>query len=116
MNFIEQLELLRLLLGEDAPEESVLIAYLAIAGDKVLRRVYPFGTAETRVPPRYEMNQIQIAAYLIGKRGAEGEISHSENGVSRSYEDADVPPSLLREIVPFAAPLGKEARDAGDGA
>lgn len=57
----------------------------------------------TAVPPRYDFNQVEIAAYLVNKRGAEGETAHSENGISRSYEDGDVPPTLLREIVPFAS-------------
>ena len=51
----------------------------------------------------YKRQQVEIAAYLVNKRGAEGETAHSENGISRSYEDGDVPPTLLREIVPFAS-------------
>ena len=35
-------------------------------------------------------------------RGAEGEKSHSENGISRTYENAELPDSLLREITPIA--------------
>ena len=37
---------------------------------------------------------------MISKRGAEGETSHSENGVSRSYASAGVSEELLREITP----------------
>lgn len=44
--------------------------------------------------------------YLLNKRGAEGQTAHSENGISRSYEDGDVPPTLLRDIVPFASVMG----------
>ena len=51
---------------------------------------------------------MEIAAYLVNQRGAEGETAHSENGISRSYEDGDVPPTLLREIVPCASLIGKE--------
>jgi hypothetical protein len=42
---------------------------------------------------------------MLNKRGAEGEITHTENGVSRQYEDGDIPPSLLRRIVPMAGVL-----------
>ena len=38
--------------------------------------------------------QIQID-YLTG---AEGELSHSENGISRTYEKSDISPSLLSKI------------------
>ena len=47
------------------------------------------------------MTQVEIAVYLMNKRGAEGESAHSENGVSRTYENGDVPASMLRGIVPM---------------
>lgn len=99
----EKLTMLQAMTGEE--DEDVLTAYLSLAGNKVLRRAFPFGTEETEVPDRYAYNQVEIAAYLLNKRGAEGETAHSENGISRSYEDGDVPPSLLREIVPYASAL-----------
>ena len=46
------------------------------------------------------LRDIDVA--LLNKRGAEGETAHSENGVSRSYEDGDIPPTLLRRILPMA--------------
>lgn len=49
--------------------------------------------------------QVEIAAYMLNKRGAEGETAHSENGVSRSYEDGDIPATLLRRITPMAGVL-----------
>lgn len=99
----EKLAMLGDMTGETS--ESILSAYLNIAASKILRRAFPFGTDATAVPACYEINQIEIAAYLINKRGAEGETAHSENGVSRSYEGGDVPTSLMREIVPFAATM-----------
>jgi hypothetical protein len=53
------------------------------------------------VPRRYGYLQCEIAAYLLNKRGAEGQTGHSENGISRSYESADVPESMLSEVIPF---------------
>jgi hypothetical protein len=55
----------------------------------------------TEVPHRYGVLQCEIATYLLNKRGAEGETSHSENGISRGYESADVPESLIGVVVPF---------------
>lgn len=82
---------------------DTLLTYLYIAGNKVLKRAYPFDDTVTEVPDRYAFNQVEIAAYLLNKRGAEGQTAHSENGISRSYEDGDVPPTLLREIIPCAS-------------
>lgn len=106
MTDTEKLTMLKAMTGEK--DESVLSTYLSIAGNKVLKWAYPFDSTVTVVPDRYAYNQVEIAAYLVNKRGAEGETAHSENGISRSYEDGDVPPTLLREIVPCASLIGKE--------
>lgn len=88
-------------------DERVLDAYLSIAGNKILRKAFPYDPSVTYVPDQYHYIQVEIAAYLINKRGAEGETAHSENGISRSYENGDIPSSLLREIVPVASILGR---------
>lgn len=106
MTDTEKLTMLKAMTGEK--DENVLSTYLSIAGNKVLKRAYPFDSTVTVVPDRYAYNQVEIAAYLVNKRGAEGETAHGENGISRSYEDGDVPPTLLREIVPCASLIGKE--------
>ena len=95
----EKLRLLKAMVGESDTEE-VLLTYLKIAAQKILNRAYPYGTEETEVPARYGFLQCEIAAYLLNKRGAEGQTSHSENGISRSYESADVPESLLGAVTP----------------
>lgn len=104
MTQTEKLQLLKAMVGESDTEE-VLLAYLNIAGRKILNRAYPFGTDETEVPPRYEFLQCEIAAYLLNKRGAEGQLSHKENGIDRTYESADVPESLLGAITPMVGVL-----------
>lgn len=81
--------------------DDVLLAYLSMAGQKVLRKAYPYKPTVTEVPLQYEMNQIEIAVYLLDKIGAEGEISHNENGVNRAYESASVPDSMLKDIIPL---------------
>ena len=104
MTQAEKVTLLKAMVGESDTEE-VLLAYLNIAGRKVINRAYPYGTEETEVPSRYDFLQCEIAAYLLNKRGAEGQTAHSENGISRSYESADVPESLLGAITPMVGVL-----------
>lgn len=106
MTDAEKKVMLTAMTGETA--DAVLSTYLTIAGNKVIRRAYPFDSTKTTVPDQYAINQVELAAYLLNKRGAEGETSHSENGISRSYEDGDVPPTLLREIVPCASVVTSE--------
>lgn len=81
--------------------DKTLAAYLALAGKAVCNRCYPYDETKTEVPRRYAMDQIEIAAYLLNKRGAEGQLSHSENGISRSYEAASIPESMLKRITPY---------------
>lgn len=104
MTDAEKLKMVKAMTGET--DESVLSTYLSIAGNKVCRKAYPFNPTVTTVPDQYAHIQVEIAVYLLNKRGAEGQTAHSENGISRSYEDGDVPPTLLRDIVPFASVMG----------
>ena len=100
MTHEEKLQLLKAMVGESDSEE-VLLTYLKIAGQKIINRAYPYGTEDPDVPARYDFLQCEIAAYLLNKRGAEGQTSHSENGISRNYESADVPESLLGAVTPM---------------
>ena len=99
----EKIALVKAMSGES--DESTVSAYLAMAGSKICRRAFPFDHTVSEVPEQYGYLQAEIAVYLLNKRGAEGESSHSENGISRSYEGGDVPPSMLRQIVPMAGVL-----------
>ena len=97
----EKITRLAVLISPDTAEEELLASLIEIAEGIVLDRRYPFGYPEgTKVEARYEHIQIQIATELFAKRGAEGQTAHGENGISRSYESADVSPSLLKRIVP----------------
>ena len=87
--------------SNDTDSISQLEIYLRIAERKVLNRLYPFGSDNEIVPKKYEHKVTEIAQYLFLRKGSEGETAHRENGVNRSYEDADVPKSMLAEITPM---------------
>lgn len=93
---------LKLLLGLDAgvTEDNLLTVLLSLAEQKILDRLYPFDATMTSIPSRYVPKQLEIAVYLYNKRGAEGQVGHSENSIVRTYESADVPESLLEGIIP----------------
>lgn len=100
MTEAEKKTMLTTMTGEKV--DAVLSTYLQIAANKVCRKAYPFDPTVMTVPPQYEIIQVEIAAFLLNKRGAEGETQHGENGISRSYETGDVPSSLMRQVIPFA--------------
>ena len=99
----EKVAKLRALISPDTAEGNLLGVLIEQAEGIVLNRRYPFGAPEwANVDSAYEHIQIQIAVELFAKMGAEGQTAHNENGVNRTYEAADVSPSLLRRIVPVA--------------
>ena len=95
----EKLKQLKVLSGET--DEDVLRTFLALAAAKVIQRAFPFDPKQTAVPDRYAPNQVEIANFMLSKRGAEGETYHAENGIYRTYSGGDVPPELLRAISPM---------------
>lgn len=83
--------------------DNDISVYLSVASDAILTRLYsvsqrPEGAI---VPVRYEFLQCKLAARYVLRRGAEGEVTHDENGIVRHYgsvDDADI----LNEVLPYA--------------
>ena len=94
-------------LAPDTDTDEVLDGVLADAEALVLNRMYPFGYPDgTVVPPRYERIQVQLAAELYSKRGAEGQSGHSENGISRSWPEKS---ALLSRVMPHVGSVTSNA-------
>jgi hypothetical protein len=52
---------------------------------------------------KYDSLIVRLSICAIAKYGAEGQTSHSENGISRGYDGGSTyPKALLQEIVPLA--------------
>ena len=94
-------------LAPDTDTDEVLDNVLADAEALVLNRMYPFGyPGGTTVPSRYERIQIQLAVELYSKRGAEGQASHSENGISRTWAEKS---ALLSRVLPHVGSVVSDA-------
>lgn len=95
-----QLERLNVLIPDEKNEDLLQELLLLNRAESAIKR-------KRRTPPELPMEsqfadlQIEIAVFLYNKLGSEGEISHSENGVSRTYENAHIPGSMLNAIVPL---------------
>lgn len=97
----EKITRLAELISPDTADAELLSVLVEQAEGIVLNRRYPFGPPEgAMVPSVYEHIQLQIAVELFSKMGAEGQTAHNENGINRTYESADVSPTLLRRIIP----------------
>jgi len=107
MTEAEKLVALQNMLAPDTDTDEVLTQTLHTAEALILNRMYPFGYDDTAVlPPRYEQIQLQLAVELYSKRGAEGQLSHSENGVSRTWAENS---PLLRRIMPHCGSVVSNA-------
>ena len=78
----------------DAEDEELLGDLLEDAGRMIMAY-----TGRGEVPVALEGAQVALAAVLYNRMGMEGEVSHSEGGVSRSVEL--LPEDLKRQLNPF---------------
>ena len=84
MTNTEKIALVKTMCGET--DDTVISAYLFMAGKRVIALCCPDDTTE--VPERWDALHVDITVYMLNKRGAEGESSHSENGIGRSWHMA----------------------------
>lgn len=99
MTYEEMMQELRTAISPDTESVEVLTSLLNDAASLILNRMYPFGyDGDLIIPARYERIQIQLAVELYTKRGAEGQASHTENGMTRTWPEKS---RLLSRIVPY---------------
>lgn len=121
----------RMKLRTNEADEAVLLDCLESAKSAILARRYPYGDwpvreTEVYIPPvisgedgsvvvpgytdtvretvledRYLDLQYRCAIDLYNRTGAEGQTSHSENGISRGWGAEWISQELLNEIVPM---------------
>ena len=99
----EKLTTLQTLTGDE--NIDLLQSCLDFAKDKILKKRFPFGGVPEDFPEEYDQIHLQLAQYLLLRVGAEGETVHLENGISRHWEDGDVPATLMRQITPKGGAL-----------
>ena len=104
MTVEEKVATIKVLLdGDPTADTETVTVYLDMAKSAVLARMYPYGIPETvtEVPAIYEMRECELAARYFSRRGGLGEVTHSENGINRSWGSAD-DIDILEHITPIA--------------
>lgn len=92
----------RIKLLAEEKDDMTIETYLDITKEHILSKAFPFKDhSEMEVPSKYHSIWIEATVFLLNKRGAEGEVKHDENGISRTYGTDDLPKSLLNRITPF---------------
>ena len=107
MTISEKIEAMSVAISPDVADKRVLETQLDEAGAMILNKMYPFGyAADMEIPARYERLQIKLAVELYTQRGAEGQASHSENGVTRTW------PSVNRILAQIPSHCGSVSANA----
>ena len=96
----EKVQMIQLLITDVSVTAEMIQSYLALAASRILVRLYPFGGAPAEWPTQYDMTQVELAIRMIARKGGEGEVSHSENGVSRTYGSVD-DEDILSRLAPY---------------
>lgn len=97
----QMVETIRALVG-DSRFDVLVPHYLEMAKSAVISRLYPYEDKTwDDVPEKHHGRTVEIAVYLVNRRGSEGETSHTESGVSRGYESAGIPASYFKGMVPY---------------
>lgn len=103
MTSAEKVRMVQTILGDSTATDSVVKVYLQLACAKMLKRLYPFDDSkeESDIPTSYHTDQCELAVRLFLRKGGEGETSHEENGVNRTYGSVD-DEDILSRLTPFA--------------
>lgn len=99
MTEAQKITMVKLLVDDTAIADDVVGAYLSLASAKILSRLYPFNDgAELILPARYDKLHVELASRYILRRGVEGQVDSTENGVKRTY-GSENDEDLLKEVV-----------------
>lgn len=98
MTEIEKLNMVKVLINDKSVNDDTILVYLNLAEGKILERCYPMGNGDKPMPKRYERLQVELASRYIVRRGIEGQIGSTTNGVTRSFTSAN-DEDLLKEVV-----------------
>ena len=90
-------------LGDEVTESDkpVLLILVNRAIRKVCTKRYPFGHSEEekdKAVEKYRDTIFEAAVYYWAKQGADGESSHSENSISRTYNSEE---AIFFDVIPM---------------
>lgn len=92
---MDQLNKLKLKLGislDTTDKDDLLNLYLVDAKDTILELTHIL-----ELPQSLLSTQIELAIIYYNKEGIEGQTSHSEGGIGRSFEEG-IPESIMKKI------------------
>ena len=99
----EKVSMIVTMLGDCDISIDKIEAYLAAAKNEILAWRYSYSKQTvTEVPAQYEMTQIHAVIAGLGISGAENQMQHSENGITRSFKHPDMVAYIRSNVIPIA--------------
>lgn len=95
------------LLSPEEVSESDVLPYVLVAEEIMLNRLYPY-RKDAELPARYDRLHCSATVELWSHRGAEGQIAHSENGISRTWASSILSPLIINLLTPFVGSVVKD--------
>lgn len=91
----------------DTTQDATLAVYLSLSKSEILSWLYSGNTPDdvVDVPERYEPTQIMACVVGFGQAGAEGQLTHSENGISRAWSHEDMVAYIRSHVAAYAGVL-----------
>lgn len=107
MTDAQKLAMIKTLLedGGEMPSDTKLNAYLELAGEEIIHWIYHLvgnEPVDAEVPAQYEVTQIYAVVAGYTHAGAEGQRTHNENGISRTFVHADMLDYIRQNVLAIA--------------
>ena len=101
MTMEQKIAKVRAILNDNVVTDSQIQAYLELARDEILSWGHRYSSEELVDVPWYE-EPVQIMSVVVGysQQGAEGEIQHNENGISRIFNNDSMIGYIHKYIIP----------------
>lgn len=107
MDDAEKLTMLKTLLddGGALPSDEKLDAYLTLSEQEILQWMYSLvgGVPETvtSIPSKYDVTQIYAVVAGYTHAGSEGQKTHNENGIQRTFYYSDMLDYIHQNVLAF---------------
>ena len=101
----DKLDNLKILLGiSNNDEDAQLNVYLDMAETEIMNWLYSStgeDVNEYPFPERYDWTQINACIAGFNLSGAENQVTHSENGISRTFKYSDMVEYIHAHVFPY---------------
>ena len=104
MTLQEKLDMVKTIMGDDAPDDTTINTHLTAAKNEILQWRYSYNpdAMPEDVEPAYEMTQIQAVVNGFTQRGMEGEVTSIENGTHRHFNFSDMTRYIRANVIHYA--------------